>query len=112
MDSLTQIVLESAVGDAAAGRKTGGKAALWGAAAGTIPDLDVFLRGFYHPIDAALVHRGFSHSLLFAWMAGPLLGWIFFRLYKRKYTLRSWALLWGLDGDCLVDRLPNVRRHY
>jgi inner membrane protein len=44
----------------------GNKAPFWGAIAGTIPDLDVFFRFFYHPIDSALVHRGFSHSILFA----------------------------------------------
>ena len=96
MDSLTQIVLGAAVGEAVAGRKMGAKAALWGAVAGTVPDLDVFLRSFYHPMDAALVHRGFSHSLLFAILAAPIFGWLFFRLYKRKYTLKSWTLLWGL----------------
>ena len=65
MDSLTQIVLGAAVGEAVAGRKMGAKAALWGAIAGTIPDLDVFFTAFYHPIEGALVHRGFSHSILF-----------------------------------------------
>ena len=61
MDSLTQIVLGGAVGELVAGKKLGNRAVLWGAVAGTIPDLDVFLRAFYHPIEAALVHRGFSH---------------------------------------------------
>ena len=80
MDSLTQIVLGAGVAEAVAGKKMGNKAVLWGAVAGTIPDLDVFLRFFYHPIDAALVHRGFSHSLLFALLMGPLLGFVFFKL--------------------------------
>lgn len=96
MDSLTQIVLGAAVGEAVAGRKMGGKAALWGAIGGTIPDLDVFLRAFYHPLDAALVHRGFSHSLLFALLAGPALGWLFHRVYKNRYERRTWILLWTL----------------
>jgi len=96
MDSLTQIVLGAAVGEAVAGRKMGAKAALWGAVAGTVPDLDVFFRLIYDPMDAALAHRGFMHSLLFALLAAPAFGWIFFRLYKRKYTLKSWTWLWGL----------------
>ena len=41
MDSLTQIVLGAAVGEFVLGRKVGNKAILWGAVAGTIPDLDV-----------------------------------------------------------------------
>ena len=46
MDSLTQIVLGAAVGEAVLGKKIGSRAMLWGAIAGTIPDLDVFLRFF------------------------------------------------------------------
>ena len=97
MDSLTQIVLGAAVAEAVAGKKMGGKAALWGAVGGTIPDLDVLLRNFYHPIDAALVHRGFSHSILFALLAGPVLGWLFFKMYKERYELRTWIWLWFLS---------------
>jgi len=82
MDSITQIVLGGAIGELVAGKKLGNKAILWGAVAGTIPDLDVFLRVFYHPIDAALVHRGFSHSLLFALLPGPTLGYLFTLLTK------------------------------
>ncbi|NBW94975.1 MAG: metal-dependent hydrolase, partial [Bacteroidetes bacterium] len=41
MDSLTQIALGAAVGEATVGRKAGKKGALWGAALGTLPDLDV-----------------------------------------------------------------------
>ena len=104
MDSLTQIVLGAAVGEAVGGRKMGAKAALWGAIGGTIPDLDVFLRSFYHPFDAALVHRGFSHSLLFALLAGPLLGWLFTKRTNPKRSKWNWAgiiwssgyLLWGV----------------
>jgi hypothetical protein len=44
MDSLTQIVLGGAIGELVAGRKMGNRAVLWGAIAGTIPDLNVFFR--------------------------------------------------------------------
>lgn len=97
MDSLTQIVLGAAVGEAVAGKKLGAKAALWGAVGGTIPDLDVFLRFFYDPLDAALVHRGFSHSLLFACLAGPVLGYLFHKINKERYPLKMWVLLWFLS---------------
>lgn len=39
MDSLTQIVLGAAVGEKFLGKKLGNKALLYGAIAGTIPDL-------------------------------------------------------------------------
>ena len=42
MDSLTQIVLGASMGEMVAGRKIGNRAMVWGAAAATIPDLDVF----------------------------------------------------------------------
>lgn len=97
MDSLTQIVLGAAVGEAVAGRKMGAKAALWGAIGGTIPDLDVFLRFFYDPLDAALVHRGFSHSLLFALIAGIFLTYLSGKGSGKKHTGRTWFLLWFLS---------------
>lgn len=96
MDSLTQIILGAAVAEAVAGKKMGNKAALWGAVAGTIPDLDVLLSGLYHPIDAALMHRGVSHSVFFAFVAGPILGWLFFKLYKERYERKLWVRLWFL----------------
>ena len=44
MDSLSQIALGAAVGVATMGGRTAiWKAALWGAVAGTLPDLDVFI---------------------------------------------------------------------
>lgn len=46
MDSLTQIVLGAAVGEAVLGKKVGNKAMLYGAIAGTIPDLDTFASYF------------------------------------------------------------------
>ena len=46
MDSLTQITLGAAVGELTLGRKIGNRAMMWGAVAGTIPDLDV-LAGFF-----------------------------------------------------------------
>ena len=46
MDSLTQAVLGAACGEAVLGRKIGNKALVWGAIAGTIPDLDVVAQVF------------------------------------------------------------------
>jgi len=75
----------------------GNKAAMWGAIAGTLPDLDVFLMQFYHPIDASLMHRGFSHSILFALLMGPVLGWLIHRLYKKRYQQKTWMWLFFLS---------------
>src|SRR5688572_5158489 len=77
MDSLTQMVLGAAVGELVLGRKVGNKAILWGAIAGTIPDLDVLSSLFLDDLRANEVHRGVTHSLLFSLVAAPLFGrWI------------------------------------
>ncbi|WGU68133.1 metal-dependent hydrolase [Capnocytophaga canimorsus] len=71
MDSLTQIVLGASIGEAMLGKKLGNKAPLYGAIAGTIPDLDVFVGKLYDPITAITIHRGFSHSILFFLILSP-----------------------------------------
>ena len=76
-----------------AGKKMGNKAILWGAVAGTIPDLDVFFRAFYEPIDAALVHRGFSHSIVFSLLASPILAYIFTYIYRKRFEFNLWLKL-------------------
>lgn len=85
MDSLTQIVLGAAVGEALLGKKLGNKAMLWGAIAGTIPDLDVYIKLFTDPITATELHRGISHSLFFSIIMAPILAW--FVCKSQKITL-------------------------
>ena len=109
MDSLTQIVLGAAVAEVVGGKKLGNKAPLWGAIAGTIPDLDVFLRFSYHPIDAALVHRGFSHSILFAVLCSPIFAFLVHRIYKQKYAYKTWLWLFffGIITHPMLDMFTN-----
>ena len=104
MDSLTQIVLGAACGEAALGKKIGNKALLFGAIGGTIPDLDVFTsRWLYsNEIDILASHRGFSHSILFSVLGAFLLGYLIHWLYnrgKRKATTtrRQWIWLFFLS---------------
>ena len=107
MDSLTQIVLGAAVGEVVLGRKVGNKAMLWGAIAGTIPDLDVLVKLFTDDIVRANeVHRGFSHSILFCILFAPLFGWLVSKLYKKDNTTwKDWSKLifWGLFTHPLLD---------
>ena len=63
MDSLSQIALGAAVSVAVMGRRSAvWKAALLGAVAGTLPDLDVFIN-HGDPIRNMVLHRAESHSL-------------------------------------------------
>lgn len=62
MDSLSQIALGAAVGVATMGRRTAvWKAALWGAVAGTLPDLDVLL-DHGDPVRNMVLHRAETHA--------------------------------------------------
>ena len=95
MDSLTQIALGSAVGVAVMGRRTAvWKAALWGAVAGTLPDLDAFIdQG--DPILDMTRHRAESHALLYLTLAAPPLAWLVSRLHREAALFRRWFLaLW------------------
>jgi inner membrane protein len=104
MDSITQIVLGAACGEASLGNKIGNKALLFGAIGGTIPDLDVFTsRWLYsNEIDILASHRGFSHSILFSIIGAFLFGYLIHWLYdrgKRKgtTTLKQWVWLFFLS---------------
>lgn len=106
MDSLTQIVLGAAVGEAVAGRKLGNKALLWGAIAGTIPDLDVLANPLLDMVGQLSFHRSVTHSFFFAIIASPLLGWALWRLYKNEHaSFRDWTLLFflGFTTHAILD---------
>lgn len=97
MDSLSQIVLGAAVGEAHLGRKIGNKAMVWGAIAGTIPDLDVVSNLWMDQIDSLAFHRGISHSLFFSvLMAGGM-----------AYLVRRWYTRPSLAPD-LKDSIGTV----
>lgn len=108
MDSLTQIVLGAAVAEAALGKRVGNKAILWGAIAGTIPDLDVFVvMATGNPINELTMHRGFSHSIVFAILMAPLLGWFVSWVYRKKveasFRQWSWLFFWSIFTHPLLD---------
>lgn len=106
MDSLTQIVLGASMGEAVLGKKVGNRAALWGAIAGTIPDLDVIVNVFGSELDSLVHHRGFTHSIAFSFLFAPVLGWLIFRVYKGKHgTMKDWMKVsfWALFTHPILD---------
>lgn len=106
MDSLTQIVLGASVGEAVLGKKVGNKAMLYGAIAGTIPDLDVLCRYFVDTVTATEWHRGFSHSIFFAVLFSPIFGWLISKIERKsKATFVDWSRLmfWGLFTHPILD---------
>ncbi|WP_422090098.1 metal-dependent hydrolase [Tenacibaculum ovolyticum] len=96
MDSLTQIVLGAAVGEAVLGKKIGNKAMLYGAIAGTIPDLDVLASFFTDKVTALYIHRGFTHSIVFSVLFAPIFAWIVSR-YEKYKDFKNWTLLFFLS---------------
>lgn len=95
MDSLTQIVLGAAVGEALLGRRVGNRAMLWGGICGTLPDLDVLASAVSDPMSALAYHRAFTHSLAFAMLASPLVGLAIHRLYGGRINKTPGWLVWS-----------------
>ena len=104
MDSLTHIVLGAATGEAVLGRKVGNKSLLWGALAGSLPDFDVAITSLFDPVQALFVHRGFSHSIVFALLVTPFLGWIASRIHKNTSIKQwTWMMLWAILIHSAID---------
>lgn len=92
MDSLSQIALGSAVAVAVVGRRSSvKKAALWGAFAGTLPDLDVFI-DYGDALSNMVYHRGFSHSLFYLSLVSPLLALLICKIHKEMALYRHWLV--------------------
>jgi inner membrane protein len=107
LDSLTQIVLGASVGELVLGKKIGNKAVLWGAIAGTIPDLDVLIRYFTDEISSTEMHRGFSHSIVFAVLIAPILSWLAKKIHFKinEVSFKDWTKLffWTTVTHPLLD---------
>jgi len=109
MDSLTQITLGAAVGEATAGRKAGAKAPLWGAALGTLPDLDVLANPLLTEVQSLAFHRGPSHSLFVVALLTPVIALALGRLHAEGPSWRRWTVLVGavllthIGLDCLTS---------
>lgn len=93
MDSVTQIVLGAAVGQASAGRQMGRKAPLWGAIMGTVPDLDVFI-SYGDAVSDFTYHRSATHSLIIMLLAAPLLAWLITKWQARANRDAQQTLFW------------------
>jgi len=95
MDSLSQLALGAAVSVAVMGRRTAvWKSALWGAVAGTLPDLDVLIdQG--DVIRNMVLHRAESHSIFWITLFSLPFSALVARLHGEWGLLRRWWLaLW------------------
>ena len=107
MDSLSQIALGAAVGVATMGRRTSlWKSALWGAVAGTLPDLDVLI-DHGDPIRNMVLHRAESHALFWLTLFSLPFTAAVARLHGQGLLWRRWWLaLWlALVTHPLLDAM-------
>ena len=108
MDSITQAALGATVGGISAGRKTSRKVLLWGALAGTIPDLDIIYSFFTDDVGRLVSHRGVTHSFIIV----PFMAFLFSRLFARiaPRTALSvnqwfWLFFWCFTTHIVIDLL-------
>ncbi len=105
MDSLSQAALGAAIGVAVMGRRTRPwKAALIGALAGTLPDLDSF-HDHGDPISNMIYHRAASHALFWQSVASlPIAAVVAFAAREMKQFRWWWLTVWlALVTHALLD---------
>lgn len=76
MDPVTHAVLGATVAQAGYRRRLGRRALAIAAAAAMLPDADIVVGWLAGPFANWQHHRGLTHSVFFAAIAGPLLGWL------------------------------------
>ena len=91
MDSLTQAALGAACGELIFGKKLGNKGFLWGAAVGTLPDLDVLFSPLFDNAGALGWHRGISHSLLAIVFLSLAIAWLIRVVHRRNPACPSFG---------------------
>ncbi|MCH8538250.1 MAG: metal-dependent hydrolase, partial [Alkalimonas sp.] len=92
MDSVTQAALGAAVAVAVVGKRSSiKKAALWGAAIGTLPDLDVLIN-YGDDLSNMVRHRGESHALFYQTLIAPVIAWLICRWHQQMDQFKHWWL--------------------
>ena len=105
MDSITQMALGAAVGEAVLGRRIGNRAPLWGAVLGTLPDLDVLVP-LGGPVADFTWHRSYSHSLIVLALVSPLIARVLWRMPRPDnppFRLWWWMVFLVLMTHPLLD---------
>lgn len=91
MDTITQALLGGAVGYAVAGKTSGRKAMLWGAAVAVLPDLDVFIP-YDNDLDSMTFHRSWTHSWFVHTAIAPILALLAQR-FDKTFSFSQWFLV-------------------
>jgi len=91
LDSITQAVLGAALQGTVLGRIQGRRSLIYGAALGTVPDLDVVIR-YADPVSQMTYHRGFSHSIFVLTGLALVLAWLVNRLGRTRWPDKGYTL--------------------
>ena len=99
MDPVSQGVLGAVFAQTHGPRHTLAKAAVIGAIAGMLPDLDILIRSSADPLLAVEYHRQFTHSLFFIPIGGLLSSLLLYPLLGRRWQLNfRQVLVWSTIG--------------
>ena len=90
MDSLTQAVLGAALQGAVLGKVQGRRSLLYGAALGSVPDLDVVIR-YADPVSQMTFHRGFSHSIFVLTGLALVLAWLVASVARKRWPDKGYS---------------------
>jgi inner membrane protein len=109
MDSLTQIFLGIAVAELCAGKELKNKTFLYGAILGAMPDLDILIGLLLDPVNAVMIHRGISHSILLFLMLSPFIGVLISKIENKRITAfkATFMAFWCLLTHVLLDMFTS-----
>jgi inner membrane protein len=109
MDPISHAVLGATLGFALRGERLGRAALGVGLLAGIAPDVDNFVRSEADPLLYVEYHRGFTHSLAFAF-AGALIAIVpfLFNAERRKHWRSLYFCAWAAwTSHCLLDAVTT-----
>ncbi len=92
MDAVTHALLGATIAEASFRGRLGGKAVFAAAALAMLPDADV-ITGRFGPWNIIKYHRGPTHSLIVLAVVAPVLGWLLWRIFRKRGSFASWSIL-------------------
>ena len=111
MDSITHITLGACIGEIVLGKKLGKKALFWGALSQSLPDIDSIGALFFPADQALLIHRGITHSMLFAIVVGLILVFAVKKIYHNP-SLSFSLLAFFFCGQLALHDLLDTCNSY
>lgn len=103
MDPVTHALFGASVGQLGFRRSLGRRALVYGALGALLPDIDSLGTIVLDPLAEWVHHRGVTHSIFFAPVAGTLLGGAVWRWHRRRARKRP--------EDATLLRLAEPERH-